>query len=63
MSQELSDAELRDERLVQVALEGEAPDLLALPLVDLHVVLAARLEMAGLMLKLALKMEQGGVQS
>lgn len=57
MHQALSKAEQHGEVLVQVAIDGTAADLLALPLDDLHTVLAARLEMARLMLKLAVLLD------
>lgn len=59
MHQALNKAEQHEESLVLVAMDGSAADLLALQLDDLHTVLAARLEMVGLMLKLAVLLDSG----
>lgn len=61
MHQALSKAEQHEESLVLVAIDGSAADLLALPCDDRHTVLAARLEMARLMLKLAVLLDARGL--
>ena len=54
-----SDAELYEERLVQVAVSGGSEELLALPARDLLRVLKGQHAMSSLMLGLAVKIAAG----